>query len=159
MRIYQRFTLSLKHVSFFYIKLPFYANIFRLLFAFQFFLLIQPKSVTGTLIGWEQSRGSTWRQRSPKQIRSRHLVLLQRRNMPQRFFKRGSTICTGSAEVTEGCHMRFTDYVTRILALLQEDGMGKGETSTGSHRFATFLACVVLCSTTVPPKQQRRQCQ
>ena len=44
--------------------------------------------------------------------------------MPNSFSKRGSEICTGSAEVTEVCHMRFAEYATRILALLQEDGMG-----------------------------------
>ena len=49
--------------------------------------------------------------------------------MPQRqsFSKRGSAICTGSIEVTEGCHMHFDEYATRILALLQEDGMAHGE--------------------------------
>ena len=71
--------------------------------------------------------------------------------MPQSFSKRGSAMCTGSAEVTEDCHMRFAEYATRILALLQEDCMGKGKTSTGSHRFA------ILCATAVPPKQQRGQ--
>ena len=50
--------------------------------------------------------------------------------MPQSFSKRGSATYTGSAEVTEGSHMRFAEYATRILALLQEDGKGKGETST-----------------------------
>ena len=45
--------------------------------------------------------------------------------MPHSFSKRGSAICTGSAEVTEGCHMRFAEYATRISALLQEDGMGR----------------------------------
>ena len=39
--------------------------------------------------------------------------------------------------------MRFAEYVTRILALLQEDGMGKGKTSTGSHRSATLCAVVL----------------
>ena len=43
----------------------------------------------------------------------------------------------------KGCHMRFAEYAIRILALLQEDGMGKGKTSTGSHRFATLCAVVL----------------
>ena len=113
------------------------ASLFQLLFALfhLIFLPIQPKSVTGILIGWEQSRGSTWRQRSQKRIR--------RRNMPQRFSKRGSGICTGSAKVTEGCHVHFAEYATSILALLQEGGMGQGKTSTGSHRFATLCAVVL----------------
>ena len=63
--------------------------------------------------------------------------------MAQSFSKRGSAICTGSAEVTEGCHMRFAEYAIRILVLLQEDGTGKGKTSTGSHRFATLCAVVL----------------
>ena len=29
--------------------------------------------------------------------------------------------------MTEGCHKRFAEYATRILALLKEDGMGKGK--------------------------------
>ncbi len=62
--------------------------------------------------------------------------------MPQSFSKRGSAICTGSAEVTEGYHMRFAEYATRILALLQEDGMGKGKTSTGS---LGLPPCGLLC--------------
>ena len=39
--------------------------------------------------------------------------------------------------------MRFAEYATLILWLLQEDGMGKGKTSTGSHRFATLCAVVL----------------
>ena len=79
--------------------------------------------------------------------------------MSQSFSKRGSAICTGSAEVTEVCHMRLAEYAIRILALLQEDGMGKGKTSigsgTGSHcRSHARWRCV---ATAVPPKQQRRQ--
>ena len=61
--------------------------------------------------------------------------------MPQSFSKRGSVICTGSAEVTEGCHMHFAEYATRILALLQEDGMGKGKTSIGSLGLPPCLVC------------------
>ena len=43
--------------------------------------------------------------------------------------------------------MRFAEYVTRILALLQRMAwpMGKGKTSTGSHRVAT------LCAVVLPP--------
>ena len=48
--------------------------------------------------------------------------------------------------------MRFAEYVTRILALMQEDGLGKGKTSTGRHWFA--YCCVI---TAVPPKQQRKR--
>ena len=36
--------------------------------------------------------------------------------------------------------MRFTKYATRILALLQEGGMGQGKTI---HRFATLCAVVL----------------
>ena len=57
---------------------------------------------------------------------SKPFVLLRRRNMPQSFSKRGSAICTGSAEVTEGCRMRFAEYAIRILALLQEDMAWEG---------------------------------
>ena len=39
--------------------------------------------------------------------------------------------------------MCFAEYAIRILALLQEDGMGNGKTSTGSHRFATLCAVVL----------------
>ena len=39
--------------------------------------------------------------------------------------------------------MRFVESTTRILALLQEDGMGKGNASTGSHRFATLYVVVL----------------
>ena len=68
--------------------------------------------------------------------------------MPQTFSKRGLAICTGSAEVTVGCHMRFAEYATRILALLQEDATGKSKTSTGSHRFATLsLVCCCVATT------------
>ena len=69
--------------------------------------------------------------------------------MPQRFSMRGSVICTGSAEVTEGCHMRlaecFAECATRISALLQEGCKGKGKTRTGRHRFATLCAVVLCC--------------
>ena len=61
--------------------------------------------------------------------------------MPQSFSKRGSAICTGSAEVTEGCHMRFAEYATRILALLQEDGMGQGKTSIAIGSLGYFETC------------------
>ena len=101
--------LTSRNAPFLWITISAIANLFQLLFALiNFsFLPIQPKSVTGILIGWEQSRGSTWRQRSQKRIRSRHVVLLRRRNMPQSFSKRGSATCTGWAEVTERCHMRL----------------------------------------------------
>ena len=46
-----------------------------------------------------------------------------------KFLQTWVAICTGSAEVTEGCHMRFSEYTTRIFALLQEDGMGKGKSA------------------------------
>ena len=53
--------------------------------------------------------------------------------------------------------MRFSEYATRILALLQEDGMGKVKTSTGTWKPSVchFVCCCV--ATAVPPKQQRRQ--
>ena len=39
--------------------------------------------------------------------------------------------------------MRFAEYVTRILPLMQEDGLGKGKTSTGRHWFATLCTVVL----------------
>ena len=79
--------------------------------------------------------------------------------MSQSFSKRGSAICTVSAEVTEGCHMRFAEYAIRILVLLQDDGTGKDKTTTGSHRhrFATLSLVCCCVATAVPPKQQRTQ--
>ena len=62
---------------------------------------------------------AVWRQRS--RIRSHHLVRPQRRNMHPSSSRRGSAICTGSAEVTEGCHMRIAACATHTLALLQEE--------------------------------------
>ena len=64
--------------------------------------------------------------------------------MTKNFSKRASAICTGSTEVTEGCHMRFAEYAIHILTLLQEyKSIGKGKTNTGSHRFATLCAVVL----------------
>ena len=39
--------------------------------------------------------------------------------------------------------MRFAEYATCILALLQEDGMGNGKTSTERHRIVTLWAVVL----------------
>ena len=71
--------------------------------------------------------------------------------MSQSFSKRGSAI-TGSAEVTKGCHMRFAEYAICILALLQEEGTGKGETSTGSLGLipSPCDSCVLLCCPCCP---------
>ena len=41
--------------------------------------------------------------------------------------------------------MRVAEYATRILALLHEDGMVEGKTTTGSHRTVCHLNCVLLC--------------
>ena len=50
----------------------------------------------------------------------------------------GSAICTGSAKVTEGCHMRIAACATHTLALLQEENTMRF--ATRQHRSTSSLS-------------------
>ena len=60
--------------------------------------------------------------------------------------------------VTDRKKRRETNVILTLGSLLQEDGVGKGKTSTGSHRLATLCA-VVLPLQSLPIQWRKRLIQ